>query len=110
STAVRLRLVAAHTKQYVPGGESLANRDVAKRALEEIARVLDRDRSSRAAIMAAGEINDGRSDHDQARDWYRRLAAIDSSSAAAFARMSAASLTQASDAVLDAEARAGLLT
>ena len=92
-----------------PGGESRANHDVAKRALEEIARVLDRDRSNRAAIMAAAEINAGRSDYDQARDWYRRLAAIDSSSAAAFARMSAASLMQVSGAVLDAEARAGLL-
>jgi tetratricopeptide (TPR) repeat protein len=109
STAVRLRLVAAYQMQYVPGGESLANHDVAKRALEEIARVLDRDPSNRAAILTAGEINDGRSDYDRARDWYRRLAAIDSSSAAALAGMSAASLTQASSAVLDAEARGGLL-
>ena len=109
STAVRLRLVAAYQMQYVRGGESLANHDVAKRALEEIARVLDRDPSNRAAIMAAGEINDGRSDYDQARDWYGRLAALDSSNAAAFAGMSAASLTQASGAVLDAESRAGLL-
>jgi tetratricopeptide (TPR) repeat protein len=109
STAVRLRLVAAYQMQYVRGGESLANHDVAKRALEEIARVLDRDPSNRAAIMAAGEINDGRSDYDQARDWYGRLAALDSSNAAALAGMSAASLTQASGAVLDAESRAGLL-
>jgi tetratricopeptide (TPR) repeat protein len=109
STAVRLRLVAAYQMQYVPGGESLANHDVAKRALEEIARVLDRDPSNPAAIMAAGEINDGRSDYDQARHWYGRLAAIDSSNAAAFAGMSAASLTQVSAAVLDAKSRAGLL-
>jgi tetratricopeptide (TPR) repeat protein len=109
STAVRLRLVAAYQMQYVSGGESLANHDVAKRALEEIARVLERDPSNRAALLAAGEINDGRSDYDQARHWYGRLAAIDSSNAAAFAGMSAASLAQASAAVLDAESRAGLL-
>jgi tetratricopeptide (TPR) repeat protein len=109
STPVRLRLVAAYQMQFVPGGESLTNHAVAKQALEEIARVLDRDPSNRAAIMAAGEINDGRSDYDQARAWYGRLAAIDSSNAAAFAGMSAASLTQASGAVLDAESRAGLL-
>jgi tetratricopeptide (TPR) repeat protein len=107
--AVRLRLVAAYRMQYVPGGESLANHEIAKRALAEIARVLDRDPSNRAAIMAAGEINHGRSDYDQARDWYARLAAIDSSNAAAFAGMSAASLTQASDAVLDTASRAGVL-
>ena len=108
STAVRLRLVAAYEKQYVPGGESAANLDVAKQALAEIARVLDRDPSNRAAIMAAGDINASRLDYERARESYRRLAAIDSSSAAAFARMSAASLTQVSGAVLDAEARAGL--
>jgi tetratricopeptide (TPR) repeat protein len=109
SVPVRLRLVAAYQRQYVPGGESRANHDVAKRALEEITRVLDRDPSNQAAILAAGEINDGRSDYEQARRWYGRLAAIDSSSAAAFAGMSAASLTQVSGAVLDAESRAGLL-
>ena len=109
STTVRLRLVAAYRMQYVPGGESLANLDVAKQALEEIARVLDRDPSNRAAIMAAGEINDARLDYEHARDWYGRLTAIDSSSAAAFAGMSAALLTRASGAVLDAEAHAGLL-
>jgi tetratricopeptide (TPR) repeat protein len=109
STSVRLRLVAAYQGQYVPGGESLANHDVAKQALEEIARVLDRDASNTAAIVAAAEINDARSDNDQARDWYGRLAAIDSSNAAAFAGMSAASLRQASAAVLDAASRAGLL-
>jgi tetratricopeptide (TPR) repeat protein len=109
STAVRLRLVAAYQMQYVPGGESLANHDAAKRALEEIARVLDRDPSNRAALMAAGEINDARSDYDRARDWYGRLAAIDSSNAAAFAGISAASLRQVSGTVLDAESRAGLL-
>jgi tetratricopeptide (TPR) repeat protein len=85
STAVRLRLVAAYQQQYVPGGESRANDDVARQALDEIARVLERDPSNRAAMLTAGEINDGRSDFDQACDWYRRLAAIDSSSAAAFA-------------------------
>src|SRR5215510_4129296 len=90
STAVRLRLVAAYQMQYVPGGESPANLDVAKHALDEIARVLDRDPSNRAAIMAAGAIDEGRSNDDRARDWYRRLAAVDSSSAAAFAGMSAA--------------------
>jgi tetratricopeptide (TPR) repeat protein len=109
STAVRLRLVAAYQMQYVPGGESPANHDVAKRALQEIARVLDHDPSNRAAILTAGEINDGRADYDQARSWYGRLAAIDSSNAAAFAGMSAASLTQVSGAVLDAVSRAGLL-
>jgi tetratricopeptide (TPR) repeat protein len=109
SMAVRLRLVAAYQRQYVPGGESLANHDVAKKALEEIARVLERDPANRAALLAAGEINDGRSDYEQARHWYGRLAAIDSSSAAAFAGVSAASLAQASAAVLDAESRAGLL-
>jgi tetratricopeptide (TPR) repeat protein len=103
SVAVRLRLVAAYQRQYVPGGESLANHAVAKRALDEIARVLDRDPSNRAAMLAAGEINAGRSNFDQARHWYGRLAAIDSSSAAAFAGMSAASLTEVSGAVLDAE-------
>jgi tetratricopeptide (TPR) repeat protein len=109
STAVRLRLVAAYQNQYVPGGESLANVGVATHALEEIARVLERDPSNRAALLAAGEINEGRSDYDQAREWYGRLAAIDPSSAAAYARLSAASLARASGAVLDAEARAGLL-
>lgn len=108
STPVRLRLAAAYRKQYVPGGESRANDGVARRALDEIAQVLERDPSNRAAMLTAAEINDGRSDFDQARDWYRRLAAIDASSAAAFAGMSAASLKQASGAVLDAEARAGL--
>lgn len=109
STAVRLWLVAAYHMQYVPGGESLANRGAATQALEEIAQVLHRDPSNGAAMLAAGEINDGRSDYVQAREWYRRLAATDSSSAAAFAGMSAAALMQVSDAVLDAEARAGLL-
>jgi tetratricopeptide (TPR) repeat protein len=109
STSVRLRLIAALQKQYVPGGESLANHEVAKQALDEIARVLERDPANRAALLAAAEISDGRSDFDQARDWYRRLAAIDASSAAAFAGMSASSLKQASGAVLDARARAGLL-
>jgi len=108
STAVRLRQVAAYQRQYVPGGESLANQEIAKRALEEIARVLERDPSNRPAMMAAGEINAGRSDAEQARDWYGRLAVIDSSNAAAFAGMSAASLTRALGAVLDAESRAGL--
>jgi tetratricopeptide (TPR) repeat protein len=106
STAVRLRLVAAYQKQHVPGGESLANHDIAKRALEEIARVLDRDPSNRAAMMAAAEINAARSDYDQAHEWYRRLAAIDPSNAAGFAGMSAASLAQLSGVVLDAESRA----
>jgi tetratricopeptide (TPR) repeat protein len=69
STPVRLRLVAAYQMQFVPGGESLANHDAAKRALEEIARVLDRDPSNRAAMIAAGEIHEGRSDYDQARHW-----------------------------------------
>jgi tetratricopeptide (TPR) repeat protein len=109
SVAVRQRLLTAYQMQYVPGGESLANHHVAKRALGEIARVLDRDPSNRAAIMAAGEINEGRADYDQARHWYGRLAAIDSSNAAALAGMSAASLAQVSSAVLDAESRAGLL-
>jgi tetratricopeptide (TPR) repeat protein len=109
SVAVRLRLVAAYQSQYIPGGESRANHDAAQRTLEEIARVIDRDPSNRAAIMAAGEIHAGRSDYDQARHWYGRLAAIDSSNAAAFAGMSAVSLTQVSGAVLDAESRAGLL-
>ena len=109
STPVRLRLIAALQKQYVPGGESFANHDVATQALDEIARVLERDPANRAALLAAAEISDGRSDFDQARDWYRRLAAIDASSAAAFAGMSASSLKQASGAVLDARARAGLL-
>ena len=109
STAVRLRLIAAYHKQYVPGGESRANDDVAQQALDEIARVLEREPSNHAAILTAAEITDARSDFDQARDWYRRLAAIDASSAAAFAGMSAASLKQASGAVLDARARAGLL-
>ena len=109
STTVRLRLVAAYHKQYVPGGESRANLEVATQTLDEIARVLERDRSNRAAIVAAAEIDDGRSDYDQARDWYRRLMAIDSSSATGFAGLSAASLKQVSGAVLDAEARAGLL-
>jgi tetratricopeptide (TPR) repeat protein len=109
STTVRLRLVAAYHKQYVPGGESRANLEVATQTLDEIARVLERDPSNRAAIVAAAEIEDGRSDYDQARDWYRRLMAIDSSSATAFAGLSAASLKQVSGAVLDAEARAGLL-
>jgi tetratricopeptide (TPR) repeat protein len=108
STAVRLRLVTAYQMQFVPGGDSLANHDAAKRALEEIARVLDRDPSNRAAMIAAAEIHDGRSDYDQARHWYGRLAAIDSSNAAAFAGMSASSLTQVSAAVLDARSRAGL--
>jgi tetratricopeptide (TPR) repeat protein len=109
STTVRLRLVAAYHKQYVPGGESRANLEVATQTVDEIARVLERDPSNRAAIVAAAEIADGRSDYDQARDWYRRLMAIDSSSATAFAGLSAASLKQVSGAVLDAEARAGLL-
>ena len=109
STTVRLRLVAAHHKQYVPGGESRANLEVATQTLDEIARVLERDPSNRAAMLTAAEINDGRSDFDQACDWYRRLAAIDSSSATAFAGLSAASLKQVSAAVLDAEARAGIL-
>jgi tetratricopeptide (TPR) repeat protein len=109
STTVRLRLVAAYHKQYVPGGESRANLEVATQTLDEIARVLERDPSNRAAIVAAAEIDDGRSDYDQARDWYRRLIAIDSSSGTAFAGLSAASLKQVSGAVLDAEARAGLL-
>jgi tetratricopeptide (TPR) repeat protein len=109
STAVRLRLVAAYQMQFVPGGESLANHDVAKRALEAIARVLARDPANRPAMIAAAEIHDGRSDYDQARHWYGRLAAIDSSDAGAFAGMSAASLTQVSAAVLDAKARAGQL-
>jgi tetratricopeptide (TPR) repeat protein len=109
STAARMRLVAGFQKQYVPGGESAANHDAAKRALEEIARVLDRDPSNRAAIMAAAEINAGRSDYDRAREWYGRLAAIDSSNADAFAGMSAASLAQVSGSVLEAESRAGLL-
>jgi tetratricopeptide (TPR) repeat protein len=109
STAVRLRLIAAYQKQYVPGGDSRANHDVAKQALDEIARVLERDPSNRAAMLAAAEISDGRSDFDQARGWYLRLAAIDSSSAAAFAGMSAASLNEASAAVLAAKARAGVL-
>jgi tetratricopeptide (TPR) repeat protein len=109
STSVRLRLVAVHQKQYVPGGESPANHDVARRALDEIARVLERDPSNRAAMLAAAEINDGRSDDDQARGWYGRLAAIDASNAAAFAGLSAAALRQAGGAVLDAKARAGLL-
>ena len=109
STAVRLRLVAAYRMQYVPGGESAANLDAAKQALGEIARVLDRDPSNRAALLAAGEISDARSEYDRSREWYGRLAAIDSASAAAFAGMSAASLTEVSGAVLDAEARAGAL-
>jgi tetratricopeptide (TPR) repeat protein len=109
STAVRLRLAAAYQKLYVPGGESLANDGVASRALAEIARVLERDPSNHAAILAAADISDSRSDYGQARDWYRRLAAIDSSSAAAFAGMSASSWIEVSGAVLDAEARAGLL-
>src|SRR5262249_3664772 len=87
STAVRLRLVAAYRMQYVPGGESAANLDAAKQALGEIARVLDRDPSNRAALVAAGEISDARSEYDRSREWYGRLAAIDSSSAAAFAGM-----------------------
>ena len=58
STAVRLRLIAAYRDAGVPDGESLANHAVAKQALEEIARVLDRDPSNRAAMMAAAEIND----------------------------------------------------
>jgi tetratricopeptide (TPR) repeat protein len=108
STAARLRLVAAYHKQYVPGGESRANLELATRTLDEIARVLERDPSNREAIVAAAEIEEGRSDYDQARDWYRRLMAIDSSSVAAFAGLSAASLKQVSGAVFDAEARAGL--
>jgi tetratricopeptide (TPR) repeat protein len=109
STTVRLRLVAAYHQQYVPGGESRANLEVATQTLDEIARVLERDPSNRAAIIMAAEIADGRSDYDQARDWYRRLMAIDLSSATAFAGLSAASLKQVSGAILDAEARAGLL-
>jgi tetratricopeptide (TPR) repeat protein len=109
STPVRLRLVAAYHKQYVPGGESRANLEVAAQTLDEIARVLEREPSNRAAILAAAEIEDGRSDYDQARGWYRRLAELDPSSATAFAGLSAVSLKQVSGAVLDAEARAGLL-
>jgi hypothetical protein len=109
ATAVRLRLVAAYQRQYVPGGESRANDDAAKRALDEIGRVLERDPSNRAAMMAAGEINEGRAAYDRAREWYGRVAKIDPSSAAAFAGMSAAALTETRDAVLDAEARAGML-
>jgi len=109
STAVRLRLVAAYHKQFVPGGESRANLEIAAQTLDEIARVLERDPSNRVALVAAGEIHDGRSEYDQARDWYRRLIAIDSSNATAFAGLSATSLKQVSGAVFDAEARAGLL-
>jgi tetratricopeptide (TPR) repeat protein len=109
STTVRLRLIAAYHKLYVPGGESRANLEVATQALDEVARVLERDPSNRTAIVAAAEIDEGRSDYDRARDRYRRLMAIDPSSAAAFAGSSAASLKQVSGAVLDAEARAGLL-
>jgi len=109
ATAVRLRLVAAYHKQYVPGGESRANLDLAAQTLGEIARVLEHDPSNRAAIAAAAEIEDGRSNYDQARDWYRRLTAIDSSSATALAGASAASLKQVSGSVFDAEARAGLV-
>jgi hypothetical protein len=58
STTVRLRLIAAYQMQFVLEGESLANHAVAKQAREEIARVLDRDPSNRAAMMAAAQIDD----------------------------------------------------
>ncbi len=109
SMPARLRLIAAYQRQYVPGGDSRANHQVAERALQEIARVLERDPMNRPAMLAAGEINADRSADDRAGEWYRRLAAIDSNNAAAFAGMSAASLRQASGAVLDAASRSGLV-
>jgi tetratricopeptide (TPR) repeat protein len=109
STTIRLRLVAAQHKQYVPGGDSRANLEIATQTLDEIARVLEGDPSSRRAIVAAAEIAEARSDYDQARNWYRRLVTIDSASATALAGLSAASLKEVSGAVFDAEAQAGLL-
>jgi tetratricopeptide (TPR) repeat protein len=108
STSARLNLAAVYAAQYVPGGESQRNLDVARHALDEFHHVLLKDPGNRAAIQAIAAIYDGQVNYDEARAWYRRLVALPPPSADAYHNLSLTSWKQVSAVVLDARAREGL--
>jgi tetratricopeptide (TPR) repeat protein len=104
----RLSLATVYAAQYVPGGESPRNLGLAKQALDEFHRVLERSPGNREAIRRIAALHDGQLDYVEAEKWYRHLAALTPPSAGAFADLSRTSWKRVSAAILDARARQGL--
>jgi tetratricopeptide (TPR) repeat protein len=80
----RLYLATAYAQQYIPGVETPENVALATSALEQYSEVLRRDPASTTAVKGTAFLNMQLKRFDEAREAYKRAAAIDPEDPEAF--------------------------
>lgn len=83
STA-RLYLAMAYMQQYIPGAESEENRQMAKAAYDQFAKVLENEPKNETAIASIASLYLNQKDWANARRWYEKLTVINPKNADAF--------------------------
>ena len=69
----RLYLATAYFAQYVPGGDSAENKQIAQQAIDAFQDVLKMDPGNTTAITFIAQIYYGRKDFDKAKEYNQRL-------------------------------------
>jgi len=83
----RLYLATAYMTQWIPGADSPENNDLAKKAKEEFAKVLQKDPNDKTAIASLASLNYNQAQSlppdrkaekfNEAKEWYTKLVQVD---------------------------------
>jgi tetratricopeptide (TPR) repeat protein len=104
----RLNLAIAYARQFVPGGGSPEKLELARQAYDELEHVLRNDPGNRVAVAWLGSLSYEQGKEEEARQWYEKLAAIDSGNANAYAMLATLAWRRMYPAFLEARQLAGM--
>ena len=90
----RLYLATAYLSQYIPGAESPENVRLAEKAEQEYQRVLELDPENELAIASIASLDFNMKKLDEARDWNKKLIAINPQSKEAYYTLGVIAWTQ----------------
>jgi tetratricopeptide (TPR) repeat protein len=104
----RSYLAMAYLMQYVPGSESQENTRLAEAAHEEFARVLEQDPQNAVAVGSVAQLYFNQKKLDEARDWFKKLIAIDPNNKGAYYTLGVIAWTKTFQPRMETRARLGM--